>query len=417
VDSALFARAQMGVSLGFHIIFAVIGIAMPVLMVAAEVLWRRTGDDDYRRLARTWAKGTAVLFAVGAVSGTVLSFELGLLFPGFMRLAGPIVGIPFSLEGFAFFTEAIFLGLYLYGWERLRPGLHVFAGVIVALSGLASAVFVTLVNAWMNAPRGFRLEGGKLVDIDPIEAMTTPFALHEITHMAVAAYMSTAIAAAAIHAYALWKRGPSGFHKKALGLCLAMAIPCSLVQPLIGHLAGQQVATYQPMKLAAAERLMDTTEGAPMSLGPIEIPGLLSFVATNDFKGKVIGLRDFPEEDWPHPIVRVGWLAMVGIGSALAAWAAWALFLRLRKKAVEANRFFLLATIGVGPLGMIAVECGWIVTEVGRQPWTVYNVLRTNDAATPMPMLWIPLLFFTLVYLGLSAIVIVVLTRHVRETV
>src|SRR5262249_698946 len=180
VDSALFARAQMGVSLGFHIVFACIGIAMPVLMVAAEVLWRRTGDEDYLRLARTWGKGTAVFFAVGAVSGTVLSFELGLLFPGFMRVAGPIVGIPFSLEGFAFFTEAIFLGIYLYGWDRVRPALHIAAGIVVALSGLLSAVFVTLVNAWMNAPRGFRVDGGQLVDIDPLRAMTTPFALHEI---------------------------------------------------------------------------------------------------------------------------------------------------------------------------------------------------------------------------------------------
>src|SRR5688572_18053813 len=180
----------MGLSLGFHIIFAVIGIAMPVLMVAAEILWRRTGDPDYEKLARVWARGTAVFFAVGAVSGTVLSFELGLLFPGFMKLAGPIVGVPFSLEGFAFFTEAIFLGIYLYGWNRVAPWAHVAAGVVVALSGLASAVFVTTVNAWMNAPRGFRIVNGALTDIDPLHAMTTPFAIHQIAHMAAAAYMS-----------------------------------------------------------------------------------------------------------------------------------------------------------------------------------------------------------------------------------
>jgi cytochrome bd ubiquinol oxidase subunit I len=413
--SALAARAQMGLSLGFHIVFAAIGIAMPVLMVAAEVLWRRTGDPEYEKLARVWAKGTAVFFAVGAVSGTVLSFELGLLFPGFMKHAGPIVGVPFSLEGFAFFTEAIFLGVYLYGWNRVRPWAHVVAGVIVALSGLASAVFVTLVNAWMNAPRGFRVENGHLVDIDPLHAMTTPFALHEVAHMAVAAYMSTAIAAAAIHAYALLKDRASTLHTKALGLCLALAIPCSLVQPLIGHFAGQQLATYQPMKLAAAERLIETTAGADLHMGPIAIPGGLAFLATNSFDGVVKGLEEIPREDWPHPVVRWAWLTMVTIGTALGAWAAWALLLRLRKR--QPGRRFLLATVAFGPLGFVAVEAGWIVTEVGRQPWVVYGVLRTNDTVTPMPNLWIPLTVFTGVYILLGIVVGVTLTRHVKQTV
>jgi cytochrome bd ubiquinol oxidase subunit I len=416
-DSALFARAQMGLSLGFHIIFAVIGIAMPVLMVAAEILWRRTGDPEYEKLAKTWAKGTAVFFAVGAVSGTVLSFELGLLFPGFMKLAGPIIGIPFSLEGFAFFTEAIFLGIYLYGWNRVRPALHIAAGVVVAVSGLASAVFVTLVNAWMNAPRGFRMEGGQMVDIDPLVGMTTPFALHEVLHMGVAAYMSTAIAAGAIHAYALLakKRNPS-FHRKALGLCLAMAVPASLVQPAIGHLAGQQVAQYQPMKLAAMERLIETQRNAPIDLVLFEVPGVLSFLAANSFDAEVKGLEEFPEEDWPHPVVRWSWLTMVGIGTALAAWAAWALLRRIRKRAPDESVWFLRATLAIGPLGMIALEAGWIVTEVGRQPWTVYGVLRTNDAATPMPNLWAPLIVFTAVYIVLSIVVAATLRAHVRKT-
>ena len=415
-SDALFARAQMGLSLGFHIVFAVIGIAMPVLMVAAEVMWRRTGDPEYENLARTWAKGTAVFFAVGAVSGTVLSFELGLLFPGFMKLAGPIIGIPFSLEGFAFFTEAIFLGIYLYGWKRVRPALHIAAGVVVALSGLASAVFVTMVNAWMNAPRGFRVVDGQLVDIDPLYAMTTPFALHEITHMAVAAYMSTAIAAGAIHAYALIKGANLGFHRKALGICLAMAIPCALVQPALGHFAGQQVAKYQPMKLAAMERLMKTQTHAPISIGPIEIPGLLSILAGNSLDTEVKGLEEFPEADWPHPMVRWSWMAMVAIGTALAGWAAWALLRRLRKKKPDDGKWFLRATVAIGPLGMIAIEAGWIVTEVGRQPWTVYGVLRTNDAVTPMPNLWVPLIVFSLVYVVLALVVAATLRAHVRKT-
>jgi cytochrome d ubiquinol oxidase subunit I len=407
----------MGLSLGFHIVFAVIGIAMPVLMVAAEVLWRRTGDPDYEKLAKVWAKGTAVFFAVGAVSGTVLSFELGLLFPGFMKLAGPIVGVPFSLEGFAFFTEAIFLGVYLYGWDRVRPAAHVAAGVVVALSGLASAVFVTLVNAWMNAPVGFRLADGQLVDIDPLVGMTSPFALHEIAHMAVAAYMATAIGAGAIHAWGLVRDRGSALHRKALGICLAMAIPCSLVQPAIGHFAGQQVARYQPMKLAAMEQLVETQARAPLSLGPIEIPGALSFLAASDLDAVVKGLEEFPREDWPHVIVRYSWLVMVGIGTLLAGWAAWALLRRLRKRQPQDSRPFLYTTVALAPSGFIAIEAGWIVTEVGRQPWTVYGVLRTNDAVTPMPNLWIPLLVFTVVYLLLSIVVAVVITRHVRATV
>jgi cytochrome bd ubiquinol oxidase subunit I len=269
----------------------------------------------------------------------------------------------------------------------------------------------------MNAPRGFRVENGELVDIDPLEAMTTPFALHEVAHMAVAAYMATAIAAGSIHAYALWRKAAPAFHRKALGLCLAMAIPCSLVQPAIGHFAGQQVARHQPMKLAAMERLEKTQERAPLSFGPIAIPGALSFLATNDWNARVLGLEEFPREDWPHPIVRYSWLTMVGIGTLLAGWAAWALLRRLRKRAPDASKPFLLTTVAIGPLGVVAIEAGWIVTEVGRQPWTVYGVLRTNDAATPMPNLWIPLVVFSLVYLALSAVVIVVLRRHVRQTV
>src|SRR5687768_2426250 len=206
----------MAYSLAFHIVFAAVGITMPMLMVAAEFMARRTGEARYLELARRWAKGTAVFFAIGAVSGTVLSFELGLLFPRFMELAGPLIGMPFSLEGIAFFTEAIFLGLYLYGWDRLRPSHHIACGAVVALSGLLSAVFVTLVNAWMNAPRGFTLQDGKLVDLDPIAAMGSPFAAHEIVHGLLAAYMATAMAVAAIHAWGLLRRPDSALHRAAL---------------------------------------------------------------------------------------------------------------------------------------------------------------------------------------------------------
>jgi len=413
----LFARGQMAYSLGFHIVFAAIGIAMPLLMVAAEVLWRRTGRAEYLDLARRWARGTAVFFAIGAVSGTVLSFELGLLFPGFMELAGPFVGVPFSLEGIAFFTEAIFLGLYLYGWERLRPAVHIACGVLVALSGALSAVFVTLVNAWMNAPRGFRVEAGRIVDIDPVAALGSPFAVHEIAHGLLAAYMATAMAVAAIHAWGLLKVPGAPLHRAALRLALAVAVPCALVQPVIGHAAGQAVAEHQPLKLAAMEGLERTTAGAPAHLGPIAIPGGLSLLAYNDPDALVRGLEEFPRADRPHPVVRTSFQVMLLLGSAAAGWAVLTLLLGLwRRRLPDARRWWLWLTIALGPAGVIALEAGWIVTEVGRQPWAVYGVLRTGDAVTPVTGLWVPFTLFAVIYIGLAAAAALVLVRQVRQT-
>lgn len=406
----------MAISLGFHIVFAAIGMSMPLLMVAAEWAWLRTKDERYHELARIWAKGTAVFFAVGAVSGTVLSFELGLLFPTFMRHAGPVIGMPFSLEGFAFFTEAIFLGIYLYGWERIRPRAHLAAGVIVAFSGVMSAVFVTIANAWMNAPTGFRVEDGRLVDIDPIQAMRTPFAAHQVIHMVLAAYMATAFGAAAIHAWAILRHGRSELHEHALRIALTVALPATLAQPFVGHFAGQQVAAYQPMKLAAMEGLKTTQSYAPLRIGPIEIPGALSLLAYDDPSAVVRGLEDFPPEDWPHGIVRVAFQVMVIIGSALVFYAFWALYLVWKKRAFSSSRRFLLATVIAGPLPMLAIEAGWIVTEVGRQPWVIYGVLRTVDAATPVRGLIVPLVFFTLIYLGLAIACVAVLRLHVRKS-
>jgi cytochrome d ubiquinol oxidase subunit I len=262
------ARTQPAVSLGFHITFAEIGVAMPLLMVLAEWRWRRTGDPLYRELAHRWARGTAILFAVGAVSGTVLSFELGLLWPGFMRFAGAIIGMPFSLEGFAFFTEAIFLGIYLYGWERIGPRAHLAAGIVVAVSGAASAAFVVLVNAWMNAPVGFHsAEGGRLTGIDPIAGMQSPAAFPQAIHMLLAAYAATGMAVAGIHAWLLLKGSAPEFHRRALTVALMVGAPAALLQPLSGDLSARVVAITQPIKLAALEGQWDTERAAPLRLG------------------------------------------------------------------------------------------------------------------------------------------------------
>jgi cytochrome d ubiquinol oxidase subunit I len=412
----LFARWQMGVSLGFHIVFASVGIAMPVLMVAAQIAWRRTGDATWLELARRWAKGTAVFFAVGAVSGTVLSFELGLLFPGFMEQAGALIGLPFSLEGIAFFTEAIFLGLYLYGWDRLGPRAHVFAGIMVAVSGAASAVFVTFVNAWMNSPRGFTVVDGSIVVTDPYAALSAPFALHEIPHTMLAAYLATSLAVAGIHAWGLWRSPNSDLHAKALRLAIAMTIPCALLQPVVGHFAGQRVAEMQPLKFAAMEAQHVTEAGAGIDLGPVTIPGALSWLATGDPNAVVVGLDAFPPEDHPSPVVHYAFRVMVGLGTAMAAYAALALWRRIRRRSWTEGRWWLAATIALAPAGLVAMEAGWIVTEVGRQPWTVYGVLRTHDAATPLGTMWLPFAAFAVIYLGLAAVVIAILRSQVRAT-
>lgn len=426
MDDILFARLQIAFSLGFHIIFAAIGIAMPLMMVIAERRWIRTGDRDYLELTKAWAKGSAILIAIGAASGTVLSFELGLLFPTFMRHAGAIIGMPFSLEGFAFFSEAIFLGIYLYAWNRISPRLHLLAGALVALSGALSAVFVITANAWMNAPRGFRIEDGQFVDIDPIAGMLNPYAVHEIVHMLVAAYMATGILVAAIHAFILLRHPGSVVHRKAFGIAMAMVIPMAIVQPIVGDVAARQVAKYQPLKFAAMEGQFETQTHAPLRIGgipvpereetvwAIEIPGMLSFLGYGKASAEVRGLKEWPREDWPHPIVHYGFQLMVLIGVLLLLHSLWAVVHWLRHRRLPESRAYLWCTVLAGPLGMIAIEAGWIVTEVGRQPWVIYEILRTKDAATPMPGMIVPFTVTILVYLGLSAAVILVLYRQIR---
>src|ERR1041384_7790180 len=269
MSDLLAARSQMAVSLAFHIVFAVIGIAMPLMMVLAERRWQVTGHAIYLDLAKRWAKGTAILFAVGAVSGTVLSFELGLLWPRFMEFAGPIIGMPFSLEGFAFFTEAIFLGIYLYGWDRISARAHLWAGVAVAVSGTASGVFVVIANAWMNAPTGFELVNGQAVHVDPLAAMAKAGALSQPLHMTLAAYAATGFAVAGIHAFLLLKDPANAFHRRALEIALLVGAPAAMTQPFPGDLPARYLAVHQPVKLAAAEALFHTRAGGT----PITILG------------------------------------------------------------------------------------------------------------------------------------------------
>lgn len=429
MSDLLAARSQMAVSLAFHIVFAVIGIGMPLLMVIAERRWQATRDPTYLELAKRWARGTAILFAVGAVSGTVLSFELGLLWPRFMEFAGPIIGMPFSLEGFAFFTEAIFLGIYLYGRERISPRAHLAAAVVVAISGAVSGIFVVIANAWMNAPTGFHLEAGRATAIDPIAAMLNPAVLSQTIHMTLAAYAATGFGVAGIHALLLLRRGGGAFHRHALRIALLVGAPAAILQPLSGDLSARHIAVAQPMKLAAAEALFTTRTGAPLTLGGfpdmaagvtrfgIEVPYGLSLLAFHDPRATVLGLDAVPRDQWPNvPVVHFAFQVMVALGTYLAVVGLWAAWLAWRRRDVTEGRGFLRALAWATPLGFIAVEAGWVVTEVGRQPWTIYGVLRTANAVTPMPGLIAPFLAITCLYGFLAVVVARLLSRHIRRS-
>src|SRR5512138_1128731 len=424
MSDLLAARALFGLSLAFHIVFAAIGVAMPLLMVVAEWRWRRTGSEVHLDLARRWAKGTAILFAVGAVSGTVISFELGLLWPRFMAFAGPIIGMPFSLEGFAFFAEAIFLGVYLYGWDRVSPGVHLASGAIVAARGAASAFFVTLANAWMNSPAGFAMAAGAATDVRPFVAMFPPGWAHEVLHVLLSSYVATAFAVAGIHAALLLRRPDSAFHRAALGIALAVAAVAALLQPISGDFSARQVARTQPVKLASLEGQFRTERGAPLRIGgwpdeereetrlALEIPYGLSLLAFHDPGAEVKGLTAFPRDRWPNPaLVHPAFQVMVGLGSLLALAAlAWLLAVLRRR---EPGPRLLRGLVLLAPAGFLALEAGWLVTEWGRQPFTVWGVLRTAESVTPVGSLAGPLVAFALLYLFLGLMVALLLRRQI----
>lgn len=413
----LAARGQMALSLGFHIVFAVAGMAMPLLMAAAEGHWLRTGDPVSLELAKRWAKGTSALFAVGAVSGTVLSFELGLLWPRFMAVAGPVIGMPFSLEGFAFFLEAIFLGIYLYGWGRISPFRHWLAGVAVLVSGTMSGVFVVTVNSWMNTPAGFRLVDGAAVDIRPFAAMNNPAAATQVIHMLLASFASVGFAVAAVHAYLLLKDVGSVFHRRAYAIALCVGGAAAVVQPLSGDFIARQVARNQKAKFAAMEGHWTTQRRAPLRLGPLEIPGALSLLAGGSVDAEVKGLSDFPEADRPPSrIVHGAFLVMVACGLAMAGVALLGAFLAWRGRAPPTRPWFLKLVVFCGPLGFLALETGWVVTEVGRQPWIVQGLIRVEHAVTPMPGLIVPFAVVTALYVFLSIVTALTLKKLFLET-
>jgi len=420
------ARSQMAFSLAFHIIFAVLGVALPLMMTIAEWRWLRTREPAYLAVAKRWAKGAAILFAIGALSGTVLSFELGLLWPRFMEKAGSVIGMPFSLEGFAFFTEAIFLGIYLFGWDRTPERLHLLSGLIVAISGAVSAIFVTFVNAWMNTPAGFTLVDGEFKAIEPLKAMLSPASIPEAVHMLLAAYCAVGFAAAGVHSWLILRRGRNRFDELALSIALSVGAVAVLAQGLSGDALARMVARTQPVKLASLEGQFQTEVGAPLRIGglpdakqrttryALEIPHGLSLLAFHDLNAVVKGLDDFPQADWPQvTLVHISFQIMVGLGSLLSLVALLAGWLAWRRKPLVAHRTFLKLLVLCGPLGLLALEAGWFVTELGRQPWIIFGILRTKDAVTTVPHLQLPFFLVSALYCVLGIVVVWLLAKHV----
>lgn len=404
----------MGTSLAFHFIFSALGIGLPLILLIVEGMWLRTGDTAYRDLTRKWSKALGALFAIGAVSGTALSFELGLLWPEFMRHAGAIIGTPFSAEGFAFFVEAIFVGLYLYGWERLTPLQHWLCGIPIALSGLLSGIFVVSANAWMNTPAGFRVSDGHAVDIRPLQAMLNPAFATEAVHTSLAAYIFVGAAIAATAAWRMLRSLPTARTAAALRIGMAVVAVVMPLQIIAGDVSARFDATHEPVKFAALEGQFVTQSWAPLriggypdeaahrTVGALEVPGMLSYLAYGDPRATVRGLTSFPAADVPNSLpVHLSFQAMVGSGSLLlliAAWWAWTT--RLGRRVPKG---LLLRAIAIaGPLAFIAMEAGWMVTEEGRQPWIVTGFMRTRDAVTPAAHLDLAFYSFTFVYLVLA---------------
>lgn len=419
----------MGLSLAFHIVFACIGMVMPFFMAVAHYKWLRSGKEVYYKLARSWARGVAIFFVVGAVSGTMLSFELGLLFPHFMEQAGPIFGMPFSLEGTAFFLEAIALGLYLYGWKRLNKWVHWWTGMAVGFMGVLSGILVVAANAWMNSPTGFSYADGVYSDADPIAALFNAAWFSQSLHMTIAAFAAVGFAVAGLHAWLYLKGRNRELHGNAVRVAIVFGAVAAILQPLSGDISARDVAERQPAKLAAMEAHFKTEANADLILGGIpnletgevdyalRLPGLLSLMIHHDVDGVVKGLDQIPaDEQPPVMVVHFAFQIMVGIGMALMGLGLlWFLFTWvLKRKPVLERRWYMRLLALATPLGFIAVEAGWTVTEVGRQPWIIYGYMRTSEAVTPMPGIQYTFFFFTGLYVFLSLVVFWLMRRQVR---
>jgi cytochrome d ubiquinol oxidase subunit I len=408
------ARQMQALSFAVHIPLVCFGIAFPAMVLFVEWLSLRTGDELYRTLARRWSKVMIALFAVGVITGTILSFEMGLLWPNFTATFGSVFGLGFAIEGFSFFMEAIFIGIYVYGWDRLSPRAHFASGIPVVLTGFTGSLMVIAVNGWMNHPSGFHLRHGAAVDVHPFHALfENSYLWHELVHMYLAGYIVTGFVVAGAYAVGRLRGRWGRYERIALTIPLTIAALASPVQVLVGDWAAREVARDQPVKLAALEGLGHTARGAPVHvLGwytdgevkyGIRIPKLLSLLSFHDPNATVKGLDAVPSDQRPPVnVVRVAFQAMVGIGTLLAMLGVVLLAVRIRRKRLPESTWFYRAVALAGPLSLVALISGWVVTEVGRQPWVAYGVMRTSQAVTGVG--GIPVGYATLaaVYLGVA---------------
>lgn len=428
-EELLAARYQMALSLGFHIVLSCFGVALPAMIYVLHRRGLRHDDADALVLAKKWAKASAVLFAVGAVSGTILSFEMGLLWPGLMSTYGDVIGLPFALEGVAFFLEAIFLGIYLYGWGRLRPEVHLRTLIPIMASGLFGTFCILAVNSWMNAPAGFtRLPDGSITDVDPVAAMFNDALLPQFLHMWVATFVVTGFLVAAVYAVGMLRGRRDRSHRLGFTVPFVFAAIGALLQPAIGHVAGTRLDTQQPSKLAAMELATETETNAPVVIGGFlvdgevrggfEIPKLASLLAGNSFDTEIIGFDQIPDdEEPPANIVHWAFQTMIGAGTAMIGIAAWWWWRRRRHGAdgVFDSIWFLRAAVAAGPLAVVALQAGWVTTEVGRQPWIVYGVMRVDEAVTTNSGIWYSLAAMVVVYAGMTAMAMKVLRGMSRR--
>ena len=423
------ARWQMTVSLGTHIVLSCFGVAFPVMIYVVHGRGIRNRDEVALGLAQRWSKVAAVLFAVGAVSGTILSFEMGLLWPEFMRRFGDVIGLPFALEGIAFFLEAIFLGIYLYGWGRMPERLHRAMLVPIAGSGVVGTFCILAVNGWMNSPSGFRVVDGRVVDVDPWAAMFNDAVWLQFLHMWIAAFMVVGFGVASVYAVGLLRGRDDARHRMGFVVPFAFASVAALAQPAVGHMAGLRLASAQPSKLAAMELSLDGERRAPLVIGGvivdgkvrygISVPLLGSIIARSDPNAALPGLHEIAADSRPSDglatAVHWSFQLMVSCGLALLALAALYWLKRRRGRDLLASKPFLVAVVFAGPLAVVALELGWMTTELGRQPWIAFGVMRISDAVSTRSAIWASFSVLVGIYMMMIAATILVLRSMARR--
>jgi cytochrome d ubiquinol oxidase subunit I len=420
------ARQMQALSLAVHIPLVCFGISFPAIVLFLEGLWLRTGDPVYKALAKRWSKVMLILFAVGVVTGTILSFEFGLLWPEFTATFGDVFGLGFTLEAFSFFIEAIFIAIYVYGWDRLSPRRHFLCGIPIVITGITGSLTVIAVNGWMNQPTGFDVVDGRVSNVRPWEALFNDFLAHELVHMYLAGYLVTGFIVAGVYARAWLKGRRDRYTRVGLVVPLTIAALAAPVQIVVGDWAARTVADEQPIKLAAFEGLQRTTKGAEFTLGGIfrdgeleygvAIPRLLSLLAEHDPDAVVLGLEAVPPDERPPVnVVHLSFQVMVAIGTGLAALGALYLITWWRRRRLPRSRLFFWAVVAAGPLAVVALIAGWVTTEVGRQPWVVYEVMRTSQAVTDADGLEVGYAFLVAIYLALGAAVLWLLRRLARR--